>query len=131
MSEPGQLVRFLGRLREVQARHPVDVLNVTLRHVLRDEDTFLRYADQPMHCAVLLVHQPLTPEAETAMQQATRAMIQAALDCGGRYYLPYRLHATDEQFHAAYPKAKAFFDLKRKHDPDELFQNQFYRRYAK
>lgn len=127
----GQLAKFLGRLREVQTRHPVDVLNVTLRHVLRDEDTFLRYADQPMHCAVLLVHQPFTPEAEAAMQQATRAMIQAALDCGGRYYLPYRLHATDEQFHAAYPKAKAFFDLKRKHDPDELFQNQFYRRHGK
>lgn len=127
----GQLARFLGRLREALARHPVDVLNVTLRHVLRDEDTFLRYADQPMHCAVLLVHQPLTPEAETAMQAATRAMIDASLECGGRYYLPYRLHATDTQFHAAYPKAKAFFDLKRKHDPDELFQNQFYRRYAK
>ena len=127
----GQLAKFLGRLREVQARHPVDVLNVTLRHVLRDEDTFLRYADQPMHCAVLLVHQPLKPAAETAMQEATRAMVQAALDCGGRHYLPYRLHATDEQFHAAYPKAKAFFALKRQHDPDELFQNEFYRRHGR
>ena len=127
----GQLSRFIAKLRESQRAHPVDVLNVTLRHVLRDEDTFLRYADQPMHCAVFLIHQPLTPEAEAATERATRSMIQAALDCGGRYYLPYRLHATAEQFAASFPKAKEFFALKRKHDPEELFQNEFYRRYAK
>lgn len=127
----GQLSRFIVKLRESQRAHPVDVLNVTLRHVLRDEDTFLRYADKPMHCAVFLIHQPLTPEAEAATERATRSMIQAALDCGGRYYLPYRLHATPEQFAAAFPQAKEFFALKRKHDPEELFQNQFYRRYAK
>ena len=127
----GQLARLLAKLRESQRAHPVDVLNVTLRHVLRDDDTFLRYADQPMHCAVFLIHQPFTPEAEAAMERAARSMIQAVLDCGGRYYLPYRLHATHEQFHAAFPKAKEFFALKRKHDPEELFQNQFYRHYAK
>lgn len=127
----GQLARFLGGLRETLPKHPVDLLNVTLRHVQRDEDTFLRYADQPMHCAVLLFHQPHTLEAEAATERAARAMIQIALDCGGRHYLPYRLHATPEQFRAAYPSAKAFFDLKRKHDPEELFQNEFYRRYSK
>jgi len=127
----GQLAHLLAKLRESQRTNPVDVLNVTLRHVLRDDDTFLRYADQPMHCAVFLIHQPFTPEAEAAMQRAARSMIQAALDCGGRYYLPYRLHATHEQFHAAFPRAKEFFELKRKHDPEELFQNKFYRHYAK
>ena len=126
-----RLARLLAKLREAQRAHPVDVLNVTLRHVLRDDDTFLRYADQPMHCAVFLIHQPFTPEAEAAMQRAARSMIQAALDCGGRYYLPYRLHATPEQFHAGYPKAKEFFALKRKYDPEELFQNKFYQHYAR
>jgi FAD/FMN-containing dehydrogenase len=126
-----RLARLLAKLREAQRAHPVDVLNVTLRHVLRDDDTFLRYADQPMHCAVFLIHQPFTPEAEAAMQRAARSMIQAALDCGGRYYLPYRSHATPEQFHAGYPKAKEFFALKRKYDPEELFQNKFYQHYAR
>ena len=57
-------------------------------------------------------------------------MIDAALACGGRYYLPYRLHATPEQFDRAYPQASAFFAKKRTYDPDGVFQNQFYLKYG-
>jgi FAD/FMN-containing dehydrogenase len=57
-------------------------------------------------------------------------LIDAVLDVGGRYYLPYRLHATARQFHRGYPEADEFFALKRKYDPQELFQNQFYRQYG-
>jgi hypothetical protein len=39
------------------------------------------------------------------------------------------LHATREQFRRAYPQAAQFFALKRRYDPDELFQNQFYLKY--
>jgi hypothetical protein len=52
------------------------------------------------------------------------------LELGGRYYLPYRLHATQRQFEQAYPQAAKFFEHKRQYDPDELFQNQFYVRYG-
>ena len=64
------------------------------------------------------------------MAAMTRELIDAALDLGGRYYLPYRLHATREQFQRAYPQADAFFALKRKYDPNEIFQNQFYLKYG-
>ena len=64
------------------------------------------------------------------MRAITRDLIDAALSRGGRYYLPYRLHATPEQFRTAYPQAAEFFRLKRHYDPDELLQNQFYRRYG-
>ena len=55
---------------------------------------------------------------------------RGSLDLGGRYYLPYRLHATREQFRRAYPRSDRFFELKALYDPGELFQNQFYRRYG-
>ena len=64
------------------------------------------------------------------MQRTTRQLIDAALAAGGRYYLPYRLHATARQFQQAYPQAMKFFKLKMKYDPDELFQNEFYRKYS-
>jgi FAD/FMN-containing dehydrogenase len=64
------------------------------------------------------------------MEALTQELIDAAVECDGRHYLPYRLHATREQFVKAYPQATAFFDQKRKHDPDERFQNQFYRQYG-
>jgi FAD/FMN-containing dehydrogenase len=74
--------------------------------------------------------QARTPDADAAMQALTRELIEASLAVGGRYYLPYRLHATREQFARAYPMQAAFFGLKRTVDPDEVFQNQFYRTYG-
>lgn len=69
-------------------------------------------------------------DAERGMKALTRDLIDAALAHEGRYYLPYRLHATPEQFHLAYPQARMFIDHKRKYDPGELFQNQFYLKYG-
>jgi hypothetical protein len=40
------------------------------------------------------------------------------------------LHATPAQFEKAYPQARRFFERKRAFDPDERFQNQFYKTYG-
>jgi FAD/FMN-containing dehydrogenase len=61
----------------------------------------------------------------------TQQLIDASLHSGGRYYLPYRLHASDEEFRAAYPQAEDLFRLKRKYDPDNLFENELYLKYAR
>jgi FAD/FMN-containing dehydrogenase len=121
---------FLASLREIVPRFEGNLLNVTVRHVATDEDTFLRYADQPMIAFVMLFQQARTAEGEAKMQAMTQAMIDAALARGGRYYLPYRLHATLDQFQRAYPQAAQFFELKRRHDPHEIFQSQFYAKYG-
>jgi FAD/FMN-containing dehydrogenase len=125
------LVKFVVEMQRIVPRHKVDLLNVTVRSIDTDTDSFLRYADQPMFSFVMLCNQSRTPEAEAAMENVTRELIDAALANGGSYYLPYRLHATREQFERAYPQAEEFFDQKRKYDPDELFQNRFYEKYGK
>jgi FAD/FMN-containing dehydrogenase len=121
---------FLARCREIIAGHAGNLLNVTVRSIETDDDTLLRYANQPMFSLVMLFQQARHQEGELKMAAMTRDLIDAALDTGGRYYLPYRLHATPEQFRRAYPQAEEFFALKRKYDPEELFQNQFYRKYG-
>jgi FAD/FMN-containing dehydrogenase len=126
----GHMEEFLTRVRAIVPRYRVDLLNVTVRHVLEDHDARLRYADQEMFALVMLFNQPRQADADGIMETFTREMIDAALSCGGRYYLPYRLHATVEQFHRAYPQAAAFFAKKRELDPDGLLQNQFYRKYG-
>jgi FAD/FMN-containing dehydrogenase len=128
---PEQFNAFVERVREIVPRHRGNLLNVTVRNVLADSDSFLRYADRDVFALVMLFVQPRTPDAELAMQALTRDLIDAAVSLDGRYYLPYRLHATAEQFAAAYPQAEEFFALKRKYDPQELFQNQFYLRYGR
>jgi FAD/FMN-containing dehydrogenase len=128
---PDRVATFLPQMREILLRRNANLLNVTVRHVREDVDSFLRYADQEMFCFVMLFVQERTPEGEAEMEATTRELIDAALAHRGRYYLPYRLHATPEQFQAAYPQADEFFQKKREHDPGELFQNQFYLKHGK
>ncbi len=123
--------RFLTAARRIIRKHNGDLLNVTVRDVETDSDTFLKYANERMVAFVMFFSQPRTASGDAQMQQMTRELIDAALDAEGRYYLPYRLHATMAQFRRAYPQADEFFALKRRYDPQELFQNQFYLKYGK
>jgi FAD/FMN-containing dehydrogenase len=122
---------FIERVRAIVPAHGGNLLNVTLRDVRRDELSFLRYADRDAVALVMVFVQPRTTEGDRKMEAMTRELIDAALANGGRYYLPYRLHATPEQFRLAYPRAERFFELKRKHDPEEIFQNEFYLKYGR
>lgn len=121
---------FIERARDVLARHHPDLLNITVRNVAADTDTALRYARGERFGLVMLFHQKRTPAAETAMRDLTRELIDVALDCDGTYYLPYRPHATRDQFHRAYPQAEHVFAAKRRCDPGEIFNNQFYLNYG-
>lgn len=122
---------FLRQARKIIKGHHEDLLNVTVREIQTDQDTFLRYADQPSIAFVMFFSQRRSPAGEQDMGQMTRELIAAALQAGGRYYLPYRLHASDAEFRAAYPQADNFFRLKQRYDPDSLFENEFYLRYGK
>jgi FAD/FMN-containing dehydrogenase len=126
---PRNIEPFVVDLRDIIPRHAGNLLNVTVRSIETDDDSFLRYADERMYSLVMLFNHARTPEADVHMEAMTRDLIDAALEAGGRYYLPYRLHASREQFYRAYPQAEEFFRRKRHYDPEELFQNQFYRKY--
>jgi FAD/FMN-containing dehydrogenase len=126
----GGLARFVESVKRIVPEHGGDLLNITVRYVEKDRDTLLRYADQEMFALVMLFNQSATAGGDARMEHMSRELIDAALQAGGRYYLPYRLHATPTQFAEAYPQAKEFFELKRKYDPGELFQNGFYLKYA-
>jgi FAD/FMN-containing dehydrogenase len=122
--------QFLIAARKIIRKHNGDLLNVTVRDVRADHDTFLNYATQDLLAFVMFFSQPRTPMGDAEMQAMTRELVAAVLEAGGRYYLPYRLHPTPEQFHRAYPQADEFFNLKRHYDPQELFQNEFYQKYG-
>ena len=124
-------MEFIESLKTLIPRHNANLLNVTVRPVNGDSDTLLRYADQPMIAFVMLLVQEQNEVGEERMRSLTSDLIDSAIAHEGRYYLPYRLHASIKQFLTAYPQARDFFDLKRKYDPHELFQNQFYIKYGR
>ncbi|MFT5430152.1 MAG: hypothetical protein ACI9OJ_000825 [Myxococcota bacterium] len=80
---------------------------------------------------VMYFHQAKTPEAEASMTALTGALISRSLQLGGRYYLPYRRHATNAQLLRAYPMWPQFVAAKRKYDPTLRFRNQFFNQYEK
>jgi len=74
---------------------------------------------------VMLFRYRAESSVDEKMRTITQRLIDAALSCGGSYYLPYRPHATVSQFHRAYPAFAEFRATKRKYDPEELFENSF------
>jgi FAD/FMN-containing dehydrogenase len=57
-------------------------------------------------------------------------LIDAAIRAGGSYYLPYQILATKAEFHAAYPRAWDFFELKRRVDPLNKLRNRLWDTYC-
>src|SRR5690606_15340771 len=95
---PENFGAFLQACREIIPRYRDNLLNVTCRYVRADEDTVLAYAPAERISAVMLFHEKISPAADASMQAMTRHLIDAALDLGGSFYLPYRMHASRGQF---------------------------------
>ena len=82
-----------------------------------------------MFAFVLYYKQRSSARASAAVRAWTRELIDASLANGGRYYLPYRLHATRAQFAAAYPEAGRFAAVKARVDPGNRFRNLLWDTY--
>lgn len=120
---------FAGAMTRILRRYDVNVLNVSIRHAPADRDSLLRWAPVDVFSFVLYHKQRNTHAADRQAGEWTRMLVDAALDCGGRHYLPYRLHATPAQFLRAYPEAREFAALKSRVDPTNRFRNQLWDRY--
>jgi len=126
---PDRFAEFIQACRDIIPSSFQELLNITLRYVATDTESVLRYAPQPRIAAVMLFSQEMSTRSELDMQRMTRALIERVLEIGGTYYLPYRLHASDDQFRRAYPTAEAFVNSKRRIDPDLIFRNRMWDQY--
>jgi FAD/FMN-containing dehydrogenase/uncharacterized membrane protein YhaH (DUF805 family) len=122
---------FVPKMAEVLRKHKVNVINVSVRHAYKDPGSYLAWAQTEVFAFVLYYKQHVDQHSREKVGEWTRALINAVLSCDGRYYLPYQPHATAEQFHFAYPRAKQLFELKQKLDPDFRFTNVLWDKYYK
>jgi len=107
----------------------VEALNVSIRHSPPDRVSMLPWAPEEVFSFVLYFKQRTGPRARERVGSWTRELIDLALRHGGRYYLPYQLHASPGQFARAYPQAEALRRFKRSADPEGRFSNELWRRY--
>lgn len=126
---PERFAEFVDVCRAVIPASFQEFLNVTLRYIDTDPDSWLAYAPVPRIAAVMSFSQEMTARAEADMKRMTEALIEGIVAIGGTYYLPYRPHARQDQLMAAYPRAAEFVAAKRALDPDLLLRNNFWDRY--
>jgi FAD/FMN-containing dehydrogenase len=121
---------FVDYLESIKSQLP-NLMNITVRHVLPDQDTTLKYARENMLCFVMLFRGPKTEVYDTAIKNTAQSIINKVLELKGVYYLPYRPYATIEQFQTAYPQYAKFLEVKAKYDPQGTFRNLFYEKYLR
>lgn len=120
---------FVARMAEILKRHRVNMVNVSVRHAFADPGSMLAWAREEVFAFVLYYKQRTRANARARVAVWTRELIDAAIACGGTYYLPYQPHATPAQFHRAYPRASELFALKRRVDPDFRWRNVLWDTY--
>ncbi|MCW0197511.1 FAD-binding oxidoreductase [Sphingopyxis sp.] len=123
------LLPFVADLRAVFKRRKTNLLNASIRAVEKEENA-LSYAPEPAFSVVLYINQPTDAAGNAEMDRLTRELIDLTAKHGGRFFLPYQLHYSGEQLRRAYPEFDAFVVEKRKWDPEGLFRNRWYDRYA-
>jgi FAD/FMN-containing dehydrogenase len=127
---PANLDTFRVRLKEIQDRHPgLRTLNDTTRAVAADKESALPYAPVDSIASVLYYNQELSAEGGEKMTAFTREVIDMVHELGGKFYAPYRLDATQEQFERNFPGWRDFVDRKIHYDPDGLFSNAMFEHY--
>jgi FAD/FMN-containing dehydrogenase/uncharacterized membrane protein YhaH (DUF805 family) len=123
--------QFSSEMSEIFKRHQVNVINVSVRHAKKDPGSLLAWAREEVFAFVVWYKQGTSEDEKAKVAVWTRELIESAISFNGSYYLPYQLHATEDQFHRAYPEAKILFALKKKLDPDFKFRNMLLNKYYK
>lgn len=125
-----RMPEFVDRLRSAIASNRANLLNATIRTVHKDTVTALPYAKQDMLAFVLYFNVKFNDRDNEILRKTTVDLIDAAESLQGTFYLPYQLHYSKDQLRDAYPEIDDFFSVKRRYDPNELFTNKFYEKYA-
>ena len=123
------LANFLETVRADLLEHSVNLIYGTIRLIEPDTDSFLAWARQPWACVIFNLHTAHDPDALGRTAAHFRRLIDRGREHGGSYFLTYHRWATREQVLACYSQLPEFLALKRKYDPRERFQSEWYRHY--
>ena len=118
---------FLRAAREMFHANHVDITYGTIRFIERDEDTFLAWAKERQVCILCNLNVVHTEEGRAKAADDFRRLFDLVARFAGRYFLTYQRWATRAQVEACYPQFAEFLRLKRKYDPGERFQSDWYR----
>lgn len=117
---------FIPKMRDIFNKNDVNIINVSIRHALSAPENYLSWARNEVFAFVVYYRQGTDEKSKEAVKKWSSEMIDAVIESGGTYYLPYQIFATAEQFLKAYPNSPKFFEIKKKVDPNNRFRNQLW-----
>lgn len=109
--------------------HGVDLIYGTIRLIEADRESFLPWARANYACVIFNLHTAHTEHGIEATNAAFRRLIDLAIARGGSYYLTYAAAASVRQVQACHPNFAEFLAWKKRLDPQQRFQSNWYRRY--
>jgi FAD/FMN-containing dehydrogenase len=124
-----ELTGWLEEIRTDCRQEKVDVIFGVFRLIDKDDESFLAWAKEPYACIIFNLHVVHSPPGLEKAARDFRLLIDRAIQHGGSYYLTYHRWATRKQIESCYPQFAEFLRLKKKYDPEERFQSDWYRHY--
>jgi hypothetical protein len=123
------LAAFLSAVRADFRQHGAQLVYGTIRLIEKDYESVLAWAREPWACTVMNLHVDHDAAGLSKAADHFRRLIDRAIECGGSYFLTYHRWARREQVESCHPRMTEFLALKRRHDPGEVFQSDWYRHY--
>ena len=124
-----KLKKLFDQLRVDFRKNETNVVYGTVRLIEKDNESFLAWAKQSYAATVFNFHVDHTPVGIEKAKMQFQHIIDRALEHEGSYFLTYHRWARKDQVLKAYPQMPKFLELKRKYDPEERFQSDWYRHY--
>jgi FAD/FMN-containing dehydrogenase len=125
------LAAFMEDARRALGAARANMIYGTVRLIEKDDESFLAWARAPWACVIFNLHVEHTPPAIDRAADAFRMLIDLGITHGGSYYLTYHRWARRDQVETCYPQFREFLALKRRHDPEEVFQSTWYQHYRR
>jgi len=110
-------------------RNRVNLIYGTVRLIRQDHETRLPWARQDFACIIFNLHVDHDARGMAESGDAFRNLIDIAIHHQGSYFLTYHRHASRAQLLACYPQFPEFLKEKRRFDPEQTFQSDWYRHY--
>ena len=123
------LAAFLSAARADFRQHGAQLVYGTIRLIERDDESVLAWAREPWACTVMNLHVDHDAAGLGKAADHFRRLIDRAIEFGGSYFLTYHRWASRQQVEKCHPRMVEFLRLKRRHDPGEVFQSDWYRHY--
>lgn len=122
---------FIHRVVEDSRKYGYNIIYGTLRLIEQDDETFLAWAKQNYACVIFNLRVEHSGKGIRKAERDFQRLIDRALELDGSFFPTYHRWAAKRQVLRAFPQFAEFLRLKRKYDPEEIFQSEWYRHYKK